>query len=751
MTQNRKDKKKSRLAFRFILYILLFSTLITLLGTSYQLYLDYRHEISSIEAAFDQIEKTYQHTIENNLWVSDIDQLEIQLYGILDLPGLKHIRIIKDDKSIISLGRMPGKRVIERSYPLSYSFRGQDVDLGVLHISASLEKAYQHLFDQVFVILTTQAVKIFLISFFIFFLFYMFIGKHLEKLARYAREFSLDNLEAPIFLDRKKPEDSTPDELDAVVYALNDMRLKLSRDIEARLQAEKELVQSERRLNIVLESLPIGVWFTDKNGKIIYCNPEGQNIWQGARFVDQDEFYMHKAWRLPSNELVKAEEWAVTKAIEKHETTIEEELEIECFDGTHKIILNSAVPLIDSDGTITGALAVNQDITEQKKLVLEKEQLEKQWKQAQKLEAVGTLAGGIAHDFNNILAAIIGYSELAKDDAPPDSRLSEDLDQILAAAVRAKELVEQILVFSRQSQLNRGPVKLQVIIKEALKMLRASIPTTIEIRETICLDCGYVVANPTQIHQILINLCTNAYHAMERTGGILKVELRPADAIPAKLEDMESGYVELSITDTGHGIGPDIMDKIFDPFFTTKEVGKGTGMGLATTYGIVKDHGGTITVDSQLGKGTAFHIYLPQTEQTEALQETDTDIQGGKERILFIDDEKILTEMARDMLERLGYEVTAAMKSFEALEVFQNQPDSFDLVITDQTMPGLTGLEIARRMMRIRPDIPIILCTGYSNLVDEEVAKAQGIKAFALKPFTKSTFARLIRKVLEAG
>ncbi|MBU4261328.1 MAG: cache domain-containing protein [Proteobacteria bacterium] len=384
----------------------------------------------------------------------------------------------------------------------------------------------------------------------------------------------------------------------------------------------------------------------------------------------------------------------------------------------------------------------------------EKENIEIKLRQAQKMEAIGTLAGGIAHDFNNILSVILGYAEMAKEDVKPDSDLSEYIDEIFTAGNRAKNLVQQILTFSRQSKVERISLQPQPLIREALKMLRSSIPTTIEIQHDIAEDCGTIKADPTQLYQILMNLCTNAFHAMEQSGGILRITLKVADQIPLELRDEtspERSFIELAISDTGHGIGPDIIDKIFDPFFTTKEQGKGTGMGLSIAYGIIRNYGGTITVDTQLHKGTTFHIYIPRSKGDAAPERLAyKEIPMGKERILLVDDEELLLGIGRRMLERLGYHVTVKLHSFEALELFYKQPDQFDVVITDQTMPGMTGIELARRMLLIRPDIPIILCTGYSSLVDEEVAKQKGIREFAFKPLDKEEIARLIRKVLHS-
>ncbi len=397
------------------------------------------------------------------------------------------------------------------------------------------------------------------------------------------------------------------------------------------------------------------------------------------------------------------------------------------------------------------------DVTQSIETEKEKRKLQEQLNQAQKMEALGTLAGGIAHDFNNVLGVILGYTEFVKEQATPDSQIQEDLDQVLIAAKRAKDLVKQILAFSRQALVERIPIKIQPLLKEGLKMLRSSIPSTISINEDIDPKSGIILAAPSHIHQILMNLCTNAYHAMEKTGGTLSISLKTAhitaDSKKKMLLDSPPGeYVEIAVSDTGCGIGPDILDKIFDPYFTTKEVGKGTGLGLAIIYGILSEYGGAISVETQLGKGTTFHVYFPVLKEDVLpdIKESD-DIPRGEERILFVDDEKLLADLGGTMLARLGYKTTVALNGFEALEYFRKTPEQFDLVITDQTMPGMTGVDLARRLLEIRPEVPIILCTGYSNLVDAESAKAIGIREFALKPLTTSAIATLIRQALDAA
>ena len=396
------------------------------------------------------------------------------------------------------------------------------------------------------------------------------------------------------------------------------------------------------------------------------------------------------------------------------------------------------------------------DITDQKKAEAEKEYLQSQLIHAQKMEAIGTLAGGIAHDFNNILGAMLGYAEMVREDSPEGSLAAKDLDQVLTAGHRAKELVKQILAFSRQTETVKILLQPAVIVKEAIKLLRASIPTTIAIDQDIETQTGLILVDPTQIHQILMNLCTNAFHAMEIDGGTLSISLKTITLSQKELIHeprlLPGDYIQLSVGDTGTGIEPEIQKKIFDPYFTTKETGKGTGMGLAITHGIIKSYGGMITCDSRLGEGTVFKINFPISEEnTQPATNPVDSVTAGTERILLVDDEQILADMGKIMLERLGYKVTVRMNSLEALTAFKNQPDAFDLVITDQTMPGMTGADLARRILQIRPGMPIILCTGYSSTISEEKVKSYGIKGFAMKPLTRKDIATLIRKVLDAG
>jgi len=380
---------------------------------------------------------------------------------------------------------------------------------------------------------------------------------------------------------------------------------------------------------------------------------------------------------------------------------------------------------------------------------------ERQLQQVLKIQAIGTLAGGIAHDFNNILFPIVGYTELTMDEVADDSVAHNNLEEVLKAAHRAKDLVQQILTFSRQSGQERKPVKVHSIIKEALKLLRASIPASIEIINKIDEDCHPVMGDATQIHQVIMNLGTNAYQAMQDKGGTLEVDLSEVDVgyeeTIEKIGMQPGRHLQLLVRDEGCGMDAAVMDRIFEPYYTTKEQGKGTGLGLSVIHGIVKNHRGDISVTSLPGKGTTFKVYLPITENTDSVNEFEPSngAAKGNERILLIDDEEQIVSMEQQMLENLGYEVTARTDSTEALKEFSEQPQNFDLVITDMTMPHMTGDELAQKLLDIKPDIPVILCTGFNEDITEEKALSMGIQKFVMKPVIKNDLATTIRTVLD--
>lgn len=520
------------------------------------------------------------------------------------------------------------------------------------------------------------------------------------------------------------------------------------RDITEAIMAEQALRESEERNRRLIEASPDAILIRSE-GLIIYANPAalkllraaGERDLIGRPYLD----LVHPDDRAESAERVRRNDQEGLVASAREHRLI-------AMDGSALDVESIGVPA-KVHGEIQ-TFGIFRDITERKKTYQEREQLENQLQQAQKMESLGTLAGGIAHDFNNILGVIIGSSELLAMTNAVEASSREVLGNILAASQRAKDLVRQILAFSRHAKQEKILLNLKAIITETFEFLRASIPATIELRRQLDPRVGMIMADPTQMQQILMNLCTNAAHAMEATGGVLKVELSNAtlDQRDARFDaDLEPGkYVRLTVSDTGHGIDPQILQRIFDPYFTTKEKGKGTGLGLAVVHGIVKSHGGAIDVFSELGNGTRFEVLFPAIEgYSGAEQQSVATLRGGSERILLVDDEKALADIEKQMLDLLGYHVEIRTSAVEALEAFRSNSDKFDLVVTDLTMPQMTGMQLARKMIQFRPGMPIILCTGFSDQIDEKQALAAGVRAFLLKPLVASELAAAVRKALD--
>lgn len=856
---------KRKMGYKLVVAIVLFSSVITLIATALQIFMDYRVEINRVNNYETLIRKSYLKSIITSVWVYDEQQIKTQLNGILQLPDMEHLEIHSDTGTAWVAGSMASKKNLIYKFPLLHTYKGKNVEIGTLHAVVSLDNIYARLFKKALIILIGNAIKTFLVSGFTLLIFQYLLTRHLYSLSNWMRHLDIGKSFKKFQLNRRPGKSGKIDELDELVLAINQMQDNLKNYLG-------DLIKSEKKYKLLTENIPLKVFHKDIESVYLACNmnyagalniqpdqifgktdfdffpkalankyrsddkrimaskkiesfedqyiyPGGQKtivqsiktpVWdeenkivgligalidvtelkkaknalqksedkfrrviQGLQkthfFYSQDtlgnftylspsvtnvlgyheeEFLTHYTQYLTDNLINKK---AVLRAEMKVQGSKQMPYEIEIFhkNGSIRQLQVTETPILDKHGKIIAVEGLAHDVTDIKKV-------ETQLRQVQKLEAIGTLAGGIAHDFNNILSLILGFSEMIRDDAPEGSTIEKNIDGVLKAGLRAKDLVKQILEFSRQSELECIPFQPAGIIKEASKMLRHSIPTTIEIHEDIYPGCDLILAVPIQVHQIVMNLFTNAFHAMEHTGGCIFISLKNRDINFEDLIHNENGplqgkFVELTLRDTGPGIEPALQDKIFNPFFTTKEVGKGTGMGLAIVHGIVQSYGGAITVESIKGEGTAFHVFFPVTESKMATEKTTEPVQKGAERILLVDDEKVLLDMSGDMLNRLGYNVTARQSGIDALETFQNQSDQFDLIITDQTMPGMTGADLAERMMQIRPEIPIILCTGYSTIISKAQAQALGIKEFALKPLTQKEIAGLIRKVLDTS
>ncbi len=528
------------------------------------------------------------------------------------------------------------------------------------------------------------------------------------------------------------------------------------REYKSRQLAEQALRESEERYRLLFQNLTAGFSLHE-----IILNDQG--IPCDYRFLDVNPAF-EKLTGLKHAEIVGKTALQALPDTEPYWIEIYGKVaktgESICFENYSKELdkhfaVTAYVPEPGKFATIF------MDITDRKKAEEEKAKLEAQFQQVQKMESIGSLAGGIAHDLNNILFPISGLSEMLLDDIPPGNPAHESIEQIHKSARRGSDLVKQILSFSRQSNPQKLSIRIQPILKEVLKLARAAIPMNIEITSHIDADCGMVSADPTQVHQIMMNLITNAYHAVEKTDGMIHIAMKevviksfgekdelPFNTMPVSL--LAGGYACITVYDTGTGIDKSLIDKIFDPYFTTKERGKGTGLGLSVVHGIVKEHGGDIQVYSVVGKGTTFNVYLPLLEDA---RDRKTAVVArkyptGNESILLIDDEEPIVRMVQMMLEKLGYRITARTSGPDALHAFKANPGNFDLVISDRGMPNMTGEQLARKLIAIKPGIPIIICSGFSDEKDVQRGKAMGIRGFLMKPVTIGELAEMVRKVL---
>jgi len=768
---------KKRLARKHLIFVVVCSTFFAIIATGVQLLTDYRRDVQAIHEDLSIIERSHLPTIVSARYDLDDEQLNLVLKGIVRLRDIQYAEVVEERIGrpliVAAAGDSSSRKDISRAYPLVHESDGRSVTLGHLSVHADLDNVKAKLWDRLVVIVVSNTAKTLLVAFCILWIIQMLTVRYLNQIAAFASRLDIDSLDRKLSLIRKSFGRHSKDEIDEIVDAINLMIERIQRDVSKinaamatqqalnaqlaaknvqlnaeiaeRTQAEAAVRESEARFRSLVDSVPDGIVVFDAEGTIRMWNNGARTIFD----FEAEEIIGRPVARLIADGLESPPLEILTRLSASTAPNYTFVRDTGVLQGIKKS--GAVFPLELSlcswqAGQARLFAAITRDVTD-------RQNLQERIRQSQKLEAIGNLASGIAHDFNNILYPVVGWAEILMEDLPSGSSEHESVEEILKAALRGSDLVQQILAFSRKSKQHKKPVRVQQILQEALRLSRSTIPADIEIHQDFQNDCGPVMADPVQIHQVIMNLVTNAYHAVEATQGCISVSLSEIEAKSgtAGEQALEPGrYALMTVSDTGCGIPPAVIDKIFDPYFTTKEQGKGTGLGLATVYGIVKEHQGEVTVDSKRGSGATFKVYLPVialNHDTRPARPASTD-ETGTEQVLLVDDEASIVRFASQMLERLGYQVAAYTSSSAALDAFAADPHRFDLVISDMTMPQMTGEQLARALLTIRPATPIIILTGFSERCNRHDLEKIGVKGFAMKPIQKLEMSRLIRKVL---
>lgn len=715
----------------------------------------YKSGLDSITKSIHQVEKSYLDGIKKNLWISDIELLQTQIDGMIKLPDMQYVGVVHDKKVIAEAGILKDKDVITDEFPLPYTYQGKTILLGTLRVVYTLENVYSRLITNASVLFLSQGIIVLLVSCFIFFIFYRLVVRHLYDLVNYTRSLGVDTLKIPFMLKRGRPQWGE-DELDDLAKTINLMRTNLNDsysrfkgEVLERKQAEKSLQKSETHLRTLINSLPDLVWLKDSDGVFLSCNAKFERLF-GAKesqikgktdydFMDESlaDFFREKD----------------KLALEQGGPSINEE-EVTYADDGHKEILETIkTPMYDDQGNLIGVLGVGRDITLRKKTEEEKNRLKAELQQAQKMEAVGRLAGGVAHDFNNMLSIILGNTDLILDDLDASNPVIDNLHEIHKAAERSADLTRQLLAFARKQTIAPKVLNLNTAIDGMLKMLERLIGEDIDLVWRPLDALWKIKIDPSQIDQVLANFCVNSRDAIKSVG---KVTIETGNvsfdtAYCREHDGFKPGdYVMMAFSDDGAGMDKDTLVNIFEPFFTTKETGQGTGLGLATIYGIVKQNQGFINVYSEPGQGTTFKVYFP-THQASYIESkaVESEIKKGNENILLVEDEISILNMTSTMLVRLGYKVLSAPTPGEAVQIAEKlDPDDLHLLITDVVMPEMNGRDLAKKICLLHPGIKCLFMSGYTaNVIAHHGVLDEGID-FINKPFSKHDLALKIWKTL---
>lgn len=755
---------KSKISKTLVIYIVLFSSVITLALTAIQLKLDYNNGISFIHQRINQIKLTNLESITQSLWTLDKSSVQILLDGLSRINDIVFVKVTdQNNKTIAQSGTFTTTNIISSEINLSKMYRGKNNFLGTLTIIATKENLYQHLIDTVIIILISQAIKTFLVSMFVLFIFYYLVTRHLKKIANHSDKLELTTKASPLVLNRGHFKKHSDDELEQVVNSINRMSNKIYESYVNMVQSQKELAEREAKFSAIYDSISDAVVLVDRNRQIVQFNPA---------FTQQFGYSFEELKGQTTRQLyANPEEYGEQGKIRYNENsqsgsrivTSIYNTEYRRKDGSTfpSETLGGAIKL--ADGSLIGYIAIIRDITERVRAKKEEQLLQQRLQQSQKIESIGQLTGGIAHDFNNILASILGYSELTEMSLQKynDKELNEYNKQIHLAGDRARDLIAQMLSFSRSNPGEVQQIELSELVHEVVALLRPAIPTTIKLQTEIDENVPPVLMDLTQMHQIIMNLCINARDSMISKGksnGTLTIKLSygaTAGAICASCKDIIHGeFVKLTIQDSGSGISPKIIDFIFEPFMSTKEVGKGTGMGLSVVHGILHKHNSHIIVESEINQGSSFQLLIPALKENEIADKISTvtektAVNDGKQKhILVVDDEESIAIFLQNLLNSYNYKVTYTTSSKDAIKIFSASPSDYDLIITDQTMPELSGTEMIKQIFQIHPEIPVILCSGYSEDVDKISAIELGFTKYMDKPINTKELIQSLNEIL---
>ncbi len=786
-----KRTTKSSIARRLFIIVFIVSMAISLLIASIATWLSYRTAMNNIETYIEHIEAVHLPVIRQNLWVMDKKAVEIGIEALLHVPLLTHVVIEQHGTVIMEAGNHENKQhILSREFPLFYSYKEKTISLGIMKIDIDTNELRMGIWQGIIKDLSYIIALVLMVTFLIYFLFQRLVTRHLLFIASHLQQIGRGSAKSKLLLEGREPLPKNPDEIDQIVSEINSMNVALTNtfdglreEIETRKQVEEELRESENHLQLVFENAPVALFqedFSEVKAQIELLRQEGVNDFQTyleshpeiiekcaakVKMIDVNRAALnlhnantakdlledlHKTFTEDSYRVFCHELIALANGADSFRT----EATVQTLDREKREVLLQL--FIDPNRANWSCVYVSlTDITDRKKAEQERLDLETQLRQKYKMEAIGVMAGGIAHNFNNNLSIILGNVELSQLKGQ-DPAINELLNNAKIATLRSRDLVNQIMTYSRKSAHNQVPLQLPMIINETIQLLSSTLPSTVQLTQMMSSDSyqATINANSSQIQEVLLNLCNNAVHAMGEEGELnltLDVVYLKSRDIADRDKHQPGHYTKLSIKDNGCGMSPETMEKIFDPFFTTKDVHKGTGMGLATVQGIVDQHGGLIKVKSILGEGTTFDLYFPVIEQPQAVKPIPINpvLPKGTEKILFVDDDQMLAELGGKVLTEMGYRVVVMTESSEALKLFTTNPDHFDLLITDQTMPGLTGKDLIQKLLKIRPDLPTILCTGYSSKVNEDEAKELGARAFCMKPLDLPELLQTIRRVLD--